>query len=404
MLRELFPFFCLRFFGSLANQFLQFAVPLMIYKTTGSVAWSGIAFFVEWLPRIFSFPLAGAAVDRFGPCPVYLVADAIRLFASVFAYLGIMVFPNQTHLILIGLAVVTGFFFEQAFIAIEQVARKLAPQLKMHRAQSILAGIDHATELAGPALAGTIASSVEPKVLLVVTAGIFLVSAVIVRRVSNENLRPEGNRQGLFIAKLYTGFKTLTRIRKLVLIVLLTTIMNVMLGLSLTIAPAVTTGIFDMPDGYLGIVYTLSGMTGLISVTATPWLADRFKISRVGIGAFLISCAAFLGIGLASSFWAYAAATSILMAMDGAFTVYIRTERARLIPAEQFGSTVGLIVLLNFVPLPFAGLLVASGVSVVGLQALIVSVAVLAFGFSLPLLRLLAREIKTGGRSAASLN
>ena len=390
---QLFPFFCLAFLSSLANQFLQFAVPLMIYKSTNSIAWSGIAFFIEWIPRIFAFPLAGTAVDRHGPYKVYLVADVTRLIASGFAFLGILAFPEQTHLFLIALAVVTGFFFEYAFMAIEKAVRKLALQPKMHQAQSIFSGIEHITTLGGPALAAILITFLEPKALLAITASVFLLSVVIVARLNSNKLHLNTKSKRFSLLKdLKVGLKTLISIRKLVLMVLLTNILNFMQGISLIITPAMTTKIFGMPDSYLGLVYGVSGIFGIIAVSFTFWLANWFEISSIGITAFVLSCAAFLCVGIAPSFLIYVTATTVLMAMESVFTVYIRTERARLIPVQQFGSTIGIIVLLNFVPLPFAGLLTAGGANIINLHMMIVLVGSISLILSLPLLKPLLRD------------
>jgi hypothetical protein len=390
---QLFPFFCLAFLSSLANQFLQFAIPLMIYKSTNSIAWSGIAFFIEWIPRIFAFPLAGTAVDRYGPYKVYLVADFTRLIASGFAFLGILAFPQQTHLFLIALAVLTGFFFEYAFISIEKAVWKLALQPKMHQAQSVLSTIEHLTMLGGPALAGILITFLEPKMLLAITAVIFLLSLFIVARLNINSLHPNTNSESFSLLKdLQVALKTLISIRKLVLMVLLTSISNFMQGISLTITPAMTTEIFGMPDSYLGLVYSVSGILGIIAISSTFWLTNWFKINSIGITAFLISCAAFFCLGIAPSFWIYLTANGVIMAMDSVFTVYIRTERGGLIPLDQFGSTIGIIVLLNFVPLPFAGLLTAGGAGILNLHMMIVLVASVAFILSLPLLKPLLRD------------
>ena len=49
------------FLTVLADQILLFLVPLVIFQITGNVAWSGLAFFVETLPRYLTFPVAGIA-------------------------------------------------------------------------------------------------------------------------------------------------------------------------------------------------------------------------------------------------------------------------------------------------------------------------------------------------------
>ncbi|WP_348665970.1 TSUP family transporter, partial [uncultured Microbacterium sp.] len=44
--------------GNLGVSAMQFLVPLVIFQITGDVAWSGLAFFFETLPRYLTFPVA----------------------------------------------------------------------------------------------------------------------------------------------------------------------------------------------------------------------------------------------------------------------------------------------------------------------------------------------------------
>jgi hypothetical protein len=61
----------------------------------------------------------------------------------------------------------------------------------------------------------------------------------------------------------------------------------------------------------------------------------------------------------APSFVAYAACVAVFLAMDGVYAVYIRTARARIVPMEHFGVTVGVIVLFSLIPFPLVGGLIA---------------------------------------------
>ncbi len=57
-------FFVSLFLTRLADQILLFLVPLIIFQTTQKVSWSGMAFFLEALPRYLFFPVFGALCDR----------------------------------------------------------------------------------------------------------------------------------------------------------------------------------------------------------------------------------------------------------------------------------------------------------------------------------------------------
>ncbi|MGH8395586.1 MAG: MFS transporter, partial [Pseudomonas sp.] len=54
MRKDYLAFFISLFLSRLADQILLFIVPLIVFQTTNSVSWAGLAFFVESLPRYLS--------------------------------------------------------------------------------------------------------------------------------------------------------------------------------------------------------------------------------------------------------------------------------------------------------------------------------------------------------------
>jgi hypothetical protein len=64
-----------------ADQIILFLVPLVIFQLTGSVAWSGAAFFLETLPRYLSFPVCGTLCDRTSPLTLLRISQLCRSVA-----------------------------------------------------------------------------------------------------------------------------------------------------------------------------------------------------------------------------------------------------------------------------------------------------------------------------------
>ena len=81
-------FFYSLFLSRLADQILLFLVPLVIFQLTGSVAWSGAAFFLETLPRFLSFPICGALCDRMSPLRLLRVSQLYRAFVCFGGMVG----------------------------------------------------------------------------------------------------------------------------------------------------------------------------------------------------------------------------------------------------------------------------------------------------------------------------
>lgn len=80
MRKDYLAFFISLFVSRLADQILLFIVPLIVFQTTNSVSWAGLAFFVESLPRYLAFPVCGALCDKY---PRYASCTSARSIARL---------------------------------------------------------------------------------------------------------------------------------------------------------------------------------------------------------------------------------------------------------------------------------------------------------------------------------
>jgi MFS family permease len=377
-----------RLLGALGNQLLLVAVPLLVFKLTGSISLAGIAFVVEWLPRLVALPLAGSLVDRFGGRPIYLAADFARALACGLAFIAVTVLPEHAYLTLVVLGAVVGVCYEQGFIALEATVPRLVPQEQLHEAQSILGILDQAALLLGPAAAGFLVGFVEIQWLLLVVAVVFLTGAMSMLAVTVRAPRAAASAaRPSVVAELTTGARTFLGIRPLRDMVLLTMLINLMVGVVLVEGPGLVTGVFAQPEGFYGLVNTAAGLVALGIVAMIPWLKRRVPLSAVALAAFVVIALCCVVLGAAPSFGPFVVAYVGFFGLVALFTVYIRAERARVIPAEALGRTIGVIVLLNFALLPAAGLLVAALSEAVGPQGLIMGVGGGCLVAGLPLFR-----------------
>lgn len=401
---ELRHYYMLRAVGSLANQTLQFLVPIVVFTLSGSVVWAGLALVVEWVPRLASLIMAGPLVDRFGVRVVYIISDALR-FATSASVVLLLSFSETGGLYgLIALALVAGGCFEQTFVAGEKAVRILAPPDAMHRAQSMLGGIDQATLLASPVVGGALLILGNTLTIGVLTV-LFAASMVLALRlprfgrrsteaelipsaISEPTSGPSGTRE--LADRFMTGVRWVFGNPILRDLVLVTMLVNLMVGIIIVAAPILLLGEYDLAGSYLGVIYTVAGLASLLSVATVPFLVGRIGMLRLGVGSAIASCVAFVLTGLAPHFVVLAAMVIAFMGFESVFTVFIRTVRAQVVPADDFGSVVGVIVLLNFLPMPLAGLMVAASRWTGSLPVVVVVTGVVALLSQVPLLRHLA--------------
>ncbi|MFT2110503.1 hypothetical protein [Marinomonas sp. 2405UD68-3] len=75
---------------------------------------------------------------------------------------------------------------------------------------------------------------------------------------------------------------------------------------------------------------------------------------------------------LASNYIIYFLGFVLIIAFDKMFNIFVRSLRVKVIPPIELGKTTGLIVLLNNMSPPLAGLIVASFVGFIDLQSIVI--------------------------------
>ncbi|MFD4973934.1 hypothetical protein [Streptomyces sp. NPDC058424] len=137
-----------------------YAMPLVVLATTGCAPLTGLAFALEWIPRVAAFGFACTLVDRSGAAIVCFIASLARALLVAGAGVALHLVPPGTAetVTVMALAAVTGALTQFSFIANEAVGAVVSRQTQgqSHKVQSVLIGIDQTAALIGPALGGVL--------------------------------------------------------------------------------------------------------------------------------------------------------------------------------------------------------------------------------------------------------
>lgn len=160
-----------------------YGIPLLVLATTHSATLTGLAFALEWAPRLMAFAAAGALVDRHGTTRVFRLAATARATLVVAAALLLQAQadgPGETVTVMM-LAAGSGVLTEFSYIAVETAGgvASRASGTRAHRVQSVLLGIDQTATLAGPAFAGLLLNRTGATGMLAVTAAFSLLAAAL---------------------------------------------------------------------------------------------------------------------------------------------------------------------------------------------------------------------------------
>ncbi|MGW7710957.1 MFS transporter [Streptomyces sp. NPDC054771] len=342
---------------ALASATATYAIPLLVLVTTGSTALTGVAFLLEWSPRLAAFAFAGSLVDRWGAGRVFRVSNLVRTVMVVLAGAVLLALPSagtMTTCVVLAFGAVSGLLAEISFVAVETLGAEASRRMggAAHREQSVQTGIDQGAMLVGPLLGGLLLLA-GPAVLLAVVAVLALTAAATTSGDAGHAVHQPVS------SSLLTGWETLRRTPALAWLVGGLAASNLTTGVLQAAAPITVIHHFHYSTASVGSVWSAAAVVSLVAVWASRRAIDRFGIWPVGVVGGGVATAACLATALAPSFTAYTVAVAVVMAGEGVMTVVLRTLRSRLIPVRAFGSTLAVTIILVLLPLPLAGALVA---------------------------------------------
>jgi len=348
-----------RFLGTLSDQFLLFAVPLAIFQSTGSVMYSGLAFVIEWLPRIVFFPLGGFVADRMKPRQLFFGVELGRAAVLAAAYGLITAGLASTFVALSTMMALLSVAYILNFVGTEAMLPRNLPAGDLPKAHSMLQSVDQITQVAGPALAAAIAVFGGIDSLLIVGAMLFGLSSL---NLLSLRTAPVATAEKLSMQALKdsnaTAIKVLLQNKVLFLLSGLTWVVNLVYGSALVLSAPIVVNTFMRPESHFGALQTVAAITSIGIFWFVPRFVRRFGLPQLGAWSFWAMIFAGLGLALSGHYEVYLVGYAVLMAFDGVFSVYIRTVRSQIIPKEHLGKTTGFIGLMNMCSIPMSGLVV----------------------------------------------
>ena len=289
--------------SSFGDYFTTLAIQVMIVTAlAGSAADVGLVNGARWLPYMLFGLVAGAMIDRLRRRPVMIVADLVRAallmmvpalalthHLSVWALAGFMA--------VFGLASLFGDAATQAFVP------RVVPRALLTRAH---AGIDQSLAVAqtsGPALAGGLVSLVGAPWAVIVDAGSYLFSAVMLSGIRLDEPKAMVTERGSIWREVGEGLTFVYRHRTLAPLAIGTHAWFVCNGMAGAIFVPFVLQTLHLPALAVGLALSAAGVGGLTGSLLAMRLGERFGAGRVMIGCQVLTGAAFGIIAAALTGW-----------------------------------------------------------------------------------------------------
>jgi MFS family permease len=375
-MKGVYYFLLIRFFSTFGTQIVLFAAPLIVFKYTESIAYSGLSFSIEWGIGMLALPLAGVLSDRFGGARLFMLSDFMRVVACVSCFLLLANFPGNVFLIVSVSAGVLAFCLNTAFVALESALPRYMPVHDLHKAQSLLQTIDQLSLLLGPVAATLLFALVGEMTLYLIAAGAFSVSFAtffLFRPISevSANARVQSP-----LANLQSGAAILFGDRRLVLLCVYGILVNLVSCALLSIGAAMVTGTYGLPESYFGLLNVIAALATIALMFLVPTLKSVLSMRALGLISTLGVAAGGFIVSFATGYWIYAGGFALAVAADAMAGVYLRTERVMYIPKDHLGKTLGIMVLVIVLSYPLAGLIVGAFSERIGMGPLIAILSV----------------------------
>jgi MFS family permease len=372
-----FPAFLFSLFLSrLADQILLFLVPLVVFQVTQDVAWSGYAFAAETLPRFLSFPVCGALCDRVSPLKLLRGSQIFRALACVLGVLANEAMGGIWWLVV--LSAVCGVLTTQGVMAREVILPQIAGNKGFDKVLAYAQTAEQAGMVLGPLLAAALFALWPWQAVVGAAAALFLLADVATaywRRGNPLQLHQPQGEAGYLLKPIATALGHVLRLPGLLRLTMLTAGVNLMLGTTLASSAAMVTGLHQRSATYYAGLQTLGAVATIVILLAI--IRGSIALKHMGITAYLLILAGGLLTAASTNHWGYAAGFLLVIGFDKMFSIYIRIHRQRIIPAQDYGKTTGVIVLLNNLTQPLAGLIVGAFADATQTRGVIFSVCLL---------------------------
>ena len=370
MRKDYLAFFISLFVSRLADQILLFIVPLIVFQTTNSVSWAGLAFFVESLPRYLSFPVCGALCDKYPPVRILHISQIYRAVACVIAVALYAVFDGIYWVVI--LSALCGVLTTQGVMAREVLMPHIFKHYTYGKTLSYSQIADQSGLVLGPLVAALLLEFWAWHWVVIAVAGLFVLADLAMlfwQRTTNVNLPTFEQHQDVWLQPLRIAFRHIRQLAELKKIIALAVGVNLIIGVTLATSAAMVIGQYAAgKQSYAG----LQAAGALVTIAILFYLARSTLPLKVlgSLSYCMIACGALI-TALSPNIWVYTLGFLLITGFDKMFNIYFRSVRQKVIPPQDFGKTVGVVSLLNNLSQPVAGLLIALLAAPLGTQTVI---------------------------------
>jgi MFS family permease len=331
--------------SAFGSSFTQFAIPLLVFKLTGSAIYLAASAALFTVPHLLFGLLIGAWTDRTDRRRLMILTDLLSAAAvgSVPLAAAAGLLSVWWILSMVFISSTLGIFFEAvAFGAIPSLVEQADLVTANGRIQATFAG----ASVLGPLVAGALLVVLPVDRLLVVDASTFLVSAAALSAIRRPFNAPIAARSTTIRQDIVEGLRYVLRhpvLRNISAMMALVNLVSVTAFAQLVLLAKER---YAASDAQIGLLFAAGGVgVVLFSLAAGP-LRKRWTFGNVALGALMVSGLLTIGLAYAPTFLVAVMLWGLSSGLGTMFNINTGSLRQAIVPNHLLGRIITIAMVL----------------------------------------------------------
>jgi MFS family permease len=353
---DFWKYFTGQLISTLGTSFSMFALPLLIYKLTGSALNLGISMAAAMLPYLLFGLVIGAWVDRLDRKRIMVLTNvALALVMASVPVLGLMGHLSVAYIYAVEFVGSTlGIFFNSAeFAAIPSLVGKDDLVTANGRLQASYS----AAGIVGPILAGLLAAVTSIQGIIFVDALSFVLAAgslLLVRGSFNqiETHEHKSVRQDVVEGLRYVISHPV--LRNISIMMALVNFVGATVGAELVFFAKVR---LNAPNSQIGLLFAAEGVGVVVLSLLAGKLRKRWTFSRVALGALALQGVVITGLSFTKMVILALPLVALSAGLGILFNINTMSLRQAIVPNHLLGRVISVAGVLAWSAIPLGAIL-----------------------------------------------
>lgn len=340
--------------GRIAAQMVELVLVLFVLEEHGSPALAGLTTFAALMPGLLASPIAGALLDRYGRRRL-IVFDYFVAAVGYAAIAGLSLIGALPIPLFLLMVVATSLTFPLSTAGLRSLFPLVVPRALWERANAIDSNGYAVASIFAPAAAGALVAAIHGEGALLITAGVFLVAAVVTTRTPDPSTRLTSGPPLLRAA--WDGLAHVARHQTLRGLALGVSVGNVGHGIFFISIPVIVLQHLGGTSVLVGQVFAAMGLASFVSILLFGRMRTEGRERDLMLGSALMIAAATAILLFRIDLLTIVVAAVLIGLATGPYDIALFTVRQRRTDPAWLGRAFAVSMAANFVGFPLGSAL-----------------------------------------------